>query len=47
MSALYEPFWLEGKVSTVVTENDMAKSAYAMQHISCRPTASEFLSLAS
>ena len=31
MSALYEPFWLEGKVSTVVTENDMAKSAYAMQ----------------
>ena len=31
MSALYEPFWLEGEVSTVVTENDMAKSAYAMQ----------------
>ena len=31
MSALYEPFWLEGEVSTTVTENDMAKSAYAMQ----------------
>ena len=31
MSALYEPFWLEGEVSTSVTENDMAKSAYAMQ----------------
>ena len=31
MSALYEPFWLEGEVSTVITENDMAKSAYAMQ----------------
>ena len=31
MSALYEPFWLEGEVSTVVTENEMAKSAYAMQ----------------
>ncbi len=31
MSALYEPFWLEGEVSTVVTENDMAKSAYSMQ----------------
>ena len=31
MSALYEPFWLEGEVSTVVSENDMAKSAYAMQ----------------
>lgn len=31
MSALYEPFWLEGEVSTVIAENDMAKSAYAMQ----------------
>ena len=31
MSALYEPFWLEGEVSTMITENDMAKSAYAMQ----------------
>jgi hypothetical protein len=31
MSALYEPFWVEGEVSTMITENDMAKSAYAMQ----------------
>jgi hypothetical protein len=31
MSALYEPFWLEGEVTTTITENDMAKSAYAMQ----------------
>ena len=31
MSALYEPFWLEGEVSTVITDNGMAKSAYTMQ----------------
>ena len=31
MSALYEPFWLEGEVSTVITENNIAKSAYAME----------------
>jgi hypothetical protein len=31
MAALYEPFWIEGQISTTVSENDMAKSAYAMQ----------------
>ena len=31
MSALYEPFWLEGEVRTTITENEMAKSAYALQ----------------
>jgi hypothetical protein len=31
MEALYEPFWIEGQISTTVSENDMAKSAYAMQ----------------
>jgi hypothetical protein len=31
MSALYEPFWLEGQIATTITENDMAKSAYAMK----------------
>ena len=29
MAALYEPFWIEGQISTTVSENDMAKSAYA------------------
>jgi hypothetical protein len=37
MSALYEPFWLEGEVTTTITENDMAKSAYAMQLHSLSP----------
>lgn len=31
MTALYEPFWLEGEIATTITENDMAKSAYAMK----------------
>ena len=31
IAAMYEPFWLEGQVSTTITENNMAKSAYAMQ----------------
>ena len=31
MTAIYEPFWLEGEVSTVITDNGMAKSAYTMQ----------------
>jgi hypothetical protein len=37
MSALYEPFWLEGEVTTTVTENDMAKSAYSMELHSLLP----------
>ena len=37
MSALYEPFWLEGEVTTTITENDMAKSAYAMELHSLSP----------
>ena len=37
MSALYEPFWLEGEVTTTITENDMAKSAYAMQLYNLSP----------
>ena len=37
MSALYEPFWLEGKVRTTITENDMAKSAYALTLHSLSP----------
>ena len=31
MSALYDPFWIEGQLSTSFQENDMATSAYAMQ----------------
>ena len=31
MSALYDPFWIEGQLSTNFQENDMATSAYAMQ----------------
>ena len=31
MAALYEPFWIEGQISTTVSANDMAKSADAMQ----------------
>lgn len=37
MSALYEPFWLEGEVTTTITENDMAKSAYSMELHSLLP----------
>ena len=31
MSALYDPFWIEGQLSTSFQENDMATSAYAMK----------------
>ena len=31
MSAVYDPFWIEGQLSTSFQENDMATSAYAMQ----------------
>ena len=31
MSAPYDPFWIEGQLSTSFQENDMATSAYAMQ----------------
>ena len=31
MSALYDPFWIEGQLSTSFQENDMATSAYAIQ----------------
>ena len=31
MSALYDPFWIEGQLSTSFQENDMARSAYAMR----------------
>ena len=31
MSALYDPFWIEGQLSTSFQENDMATSAYAMR----------------
>ena len=37
MSALYEPFWLEGEVTTTITENDMARSAYSMELHSLLP----------
>ena len=30
-SALYDPFWIEGQLSTSFQENDMATSAYAMR----------------
>ena len=31
MSALYDPFWIEGQLITSFQENDMATSAYSMQ----------------
>lgn len=30
LEALYDPFWITGKLSTTIVENDMAKSAYAI-----------------
>ncbi len=30
MEALYTPFWISGEMKTVVSENDMATSAYSM-----------------
>ena len=30
LDALYDPFWIEGKITTSLIENEMATSAYAM-----------------
>lgn len=30
LEALYDPFWISGTLKTVLTENDMATSAYSM-----------------
>ncbi len=31
LSTLYDPFWLEGKLKTTLTENEVARSAYFME----------------
>ena len=31
LEALYDPFWITGKLATTITENDMATAAYAIQ----------------
>ncbi len=30
LSSIYDPFWLEGKLATTLTENEVARSAYFM-----------------
>ncbi len=37
ISALYDPFWVQGKLSTSFEENDMATSAYSMAMASIEP----------
>ncbi|NQX89485.1 MAG: DUF3299 domain-containing protein [Halioglobus sp.] len=31
LGALYDPFWITGKLSTTITENEVATSAYSIQ----------------
>ena len=31
LEALYDPFWISGKLSTTITENEMATSAYSIK----------------
>ena len=37
LSALYDPFWIEGTLSTTIQENDMATSAYSMKMLGLEP----------
>ena len=37
ISALYDPFWVQGKLSTSFEENDMATSAYSMAMAGIEP----------
>ena len=37
LSALYDPFWIEGTLSTTTQENDMATSAYSMKMLGLEP----------
>ncbi len=34
LEALYDPFWISGKLNTTLTQNDLATSAYAMEMVS-------------
>ncbi len=37
LSALYDPFWVEGQLRTTFQENDMATSAYSMAMLRLEP----------
>lgn len=37
LSALYDPFWVEGQLRTTLQENDMATSAYSMKMLGFEP----------
>ena len=37
LSALYDPFWVEGQLHTTFQENDMATSAYSMAMLGLEP----------
>ena len=37
LSALYDPFWVEGQLRTTLQENDMATSAYSMTMLGFEP----------
>jgi len=37
LAALYDPFWIDGKLSTTLMENDMATAAYSIDVASIEP----------
>ena len=37
LEALYDPFWIEGKLSTTLVENDMATAAYSIDVVKISP----------
>jgi hypothetical protein len=37
LDALYDPFWIEGQLSTEIIENDLATSAYALAALNIKP----------
>ena len=37
IQGLYDPLWISGELSTTVTENDMAVSAYSLKMIESEP----------
>jgi hypothetical protein len=38
---LYQPFWISGRLSTAISENDMATSAYSIQLLDYEPYSEE------
>jgi hypothetical protein len=37
IDALYDPFWIEGKLATEIIENDLATSAYSLAALNIKP----------